>query len=390
MQAMQFGDAERSALLANVDRLCREMIEPRAERIDASGEFDREIYRAMAEIGLFGLWVPEQYGGFPCDLWTYLLVVERIARSSATCSLNYANGNEPTKILVGWGTDALKQRYLPGIASGDVIPCLAITEPNAGSDVSGITTRAIREGDTYRINGRKHFITNGSVGDIVLVCAKTDPSAGSRGISILAVPADSDGFSVVRDEDLIGLRGSPTSELSFDDVVVGAENLIGAEGQGFKITMAVLDEARLSAACSSLALAGKALELATDYAKSRAQFGSPIIQFQGLQFLLADMATSVATGWALLERATKLLHAGPSKSASVYAAMAKLYCSDIGMSVTTDAVQVHGGIGLTRQVSVERMMRDAKAYQIFDGTNQIQKVIIAKYLSREGPASLRS
>lgn len=386
---MQFREAERSALLANVDRLCRELIEPRAARIDASGEFDREIYRAMAEIGLFGLWVPEQYGGFPSDLWTYLLVVERIARSSATCSMNYANGNEPTKVLVGWGSEKLKQRYLPRIASGDVIPCFAITEPNAGSDVSSITTRAIREGDAYRINGQKQFITNGSVGDVVLVCAKTDPGAGSRGISIIAVPSDSEGFSVVRDEDLIGLRGSPTSELSFRDVVVGAENLVGAEGQGFKITMAVLDEARLSAAVSSLALAGKALDLAVEYAKSRVQFGSPIIQFQGLQFLLAEMTARVATGWALLDQATKLLHAGPSKKASTYAAMAKLYCSDVGMSVTTDAVQVFGGTGLTKQVPVERMMRDAKAYQIFDGTNQIQKVIIARYLARETPASLR-
>lgn len=386
---MAFRASDRDDLLKSVDRLCRSTIDRRAGEIDATGAFPRDIYKAMAELGLFALWVPEEYGGIPCDLWTYLLVVERLARSSGTCSLNYANGNEPTKLLTGWASEALKRAYLPGIASGELIPCVAITEMDAGSDVAGMRTVAARDGSSYRITGHKRFITNGSIGDFILVCAKTDAEAGARGISIILVPTDARGFAVIRDEDLIGLRGSPTSELTFDDVVVPLENLVGSEGQGFKMTMAVLDEARLSAAASSLAFAGASLELALDYAKAREQFSQPIVRFQGIQFLLADMATRLAAGWTLLEQATNLLDAGPSRLASVYTSMAKLYCTDIGMSITTDAVQVFGGSGLTRDLPVERMMRDAKAYQIFDGTNQIQKIVIGRYLEREGLPSRR-
>ena len=373
---------DREAFLAVVDKLCREKIGPRAAQIDSTGEFPWDVHRAMSDVGLLALGLPEEYGGVPVDLWTRLLITERITRSSTACAFVFDQSSYPSGILARWASESIKSRYLPGVASGDMILSFAVTEPTSGSDAAGMTTRAVETADGFRITGSKHFISGGSVSNAHVVFAKTSLDAGAHGISAFIVPAESPGVSVGRDEDLLGGRGHPASELFFDDVHVPAEALLGERDAGFRIAMATIDEARLTNGVSSLALARGALEYAVEYAKKREQFGQPIITFQGLQFMLAEMTTDVAAGWALLERAYELLASGPSRTAGTYTAMVKLFCTNVGMKVTTDAVQVFGGLGLTRQVPVERMMRDAKVFQIIDGTNQIQKVIIGRHLIR--------
>jgi alkylation response protein AidB-like acyl-CoA dehydrogenase len=373
---------DQAALLDTVDRLVREHIEPRAAAIDAANEFPQDIYDLMAQIGLFGLWIPEQYGGVGTGLETNVKVVERIARASAACALIFASCGDASAPILQNGSEEIKDKYLPRIATGELVPCFALTEPQAGSDAASITTRAVRDGDCYRITGHKVFCTNGSVGGIYTVCASTDPTAGGRGISAFLVPRETDGLTITRDEDLIGLRGCPNSEIVLEDATVDASALLGEEGKGLRVALMSLDHARLHAAASSLGIARGATELAITYARERVQFGRPIIEHQGLQFLLADMSTDLAAGWALLERAVGKVEGGASKEASIYAAMTKLFCTDVGMRRTVDAVQVFGGSGLSKSLPVERMMRDAKAYQIFDGTNQIQRMIIGRYLAQ--------
>lgn len=382
--------ADRAAFLETVDKLCREKIQPRAAEIDSSGEFPRDIHRAMADVGLLALGLPEEYGGIPIDFWTHLLIVERLMRASTACAFCFTQSGYPAGILARWASESIKQQYLPGVGTGDVIMSFAVTEPGGGSDAAGMTTRAVPSQGGYSISGRKQFISGGTVSAAHVVFAKTNPEARGRGISAFLVPSTAKGFSVGRDEDLLGGRGFPSSELILDEVWVPAEALLGEEGAGLQIALATIDEARLTCAVSSLALARGALEYAVDYAKQREQFGQPIINFQGLQFLLVDMTTQVAAGWALVERAYELLAQGPSRTASTYAAIAKLFCTDVGMEVTTDAVQVFGAVGLTRQFPLERMMRDAKVFQIMDGTNQIQKVVIGRHLMRhEVPVELK-
>ena len=371
-------------MLSSVDRLCRERIAPRAAEIDETDEFPRDLYAAAAELGVFGLWIPEAYGGIGPDMVTPLLIAERIARDSASFSLSFSNCGDAATPIVSAGSDAVKREYLPRIASGESIPVFALTEPGAGSDAASIVTRAERDGDDYVINGRKMWITNGSIGDVYVVFAKTDPDAGHRGVSAFVVPRGVPGFTVGRDEKLMGLHGSPTSELIFENVRVPAENRLGAEGEGFKVAMVTLDEARLNCSAVALGVASAALELAVAYAKQREQFGKPIIEHQGLQFLLAEMTAQVAAARALWEKAIATIERERSREASVWAALTKLVSTDAAMRVTTDAVQVFGAMGLARAQPVERMMRDVKALQIFDGTNQIQKMLIGRHLDRYG------
>ena len=382
---MAIDKATREQIMASIDRLCRERIAPRAAEIDERDEFPRDLYAAAAELGVFGLWIPEEYGGIGPDMVTPLLISERIARDSASFSLSFSNCGDASTPIVIAGTDAVKREYLPRIASGDFIPVFALTEPDSGSDAASIVTRAERDGDDYIINGRKMWITNGSVGDVYVVFAKTDPDAGHRGVSAFVMPRGAPGFSVGRDEKLLGLHGSPTSELIFDNVRVPAENRLGAEGEGFKVAMVTLDEARLNCSAMALGVASAALELAVAYAKEREQFGKPIIEHQGLQFLLAEMTADVAAARALWEKAMATIEREKSREASVWAALAKLVSTDAAMRVTTDAIQVYGAMGLARAQPVERMMRDVKAFQVFDGTNQIQKMLIGRHLERYGP-----
>ena len=382
---MAIDKSVRDQIMASIDRLCRERIAPRAAEIDETDEFPRDLYAAAAELGVFGLWIPEEYGGIGPDMVTPLLISERIARDSASFSLSFSNCGDASTPIVIAGTDAVKREYLPRIATGDFIPVFALTEPDSGSDAASIVTRAERDGDDYIINGRKMWITNGSVGDVYVVFAKTDPDAGHRGVSAFVMPRGAPGFSVGRDEKLLGLHGSPTSELIFDNVRVPAENRLGAEGEGFKVAMVTLDEARLNCSAMALGVASAALELAVAYAKEREQFGKPIIEHQGLQFLLAEMTADVAAARALWEKAMTTIEREKSREASVWAALAKLVSTDAAMRVTTDAIQVYGAMGLARAQPVERMMRDVKAFQVFDGTNQIQKMLIGRHLERYGP-----
>ncbi len=377
----------REQIMVSIDRLCREHIAPRAAEIDRTDEFPHDLYGAAAALGVFGLWIPEEFGGIGPDLVTPLVISERIARDSASFSMIFSNCGDAVTPIVIAGGEEVKSTYLPAIASGEIVPCFALTEPGAGSDAASIVTSARRDGDDYVISGRKVWITNGSVGGVFVVFAKTDPDAGHRGVSAFVVPRDAPGFTLGRDEELLGLHGSPSSELIFDEVRVPAGNRLGAEGEGFKVAMATLDEARLNCGAMALGVATTALELAVEYAKERVQFGKPIIEHQGLQFLLAEVTAELAAARALWEKAIVILEREKTRETSNWAAMAKLACTDAAMRATTEAVQVMGASGLARAQPVERLMRDVKAFQIFDGTNQIQKMLIGRHLQRYGVPS---
>jgi len=373
---------ERALMLETVEQLARTRIGPRAAAIDEADAFPRDVYDAMAEAGLFGAWVPEAYGGVTTDLRTNLLITERLARTSGACSLIFANCSDAVAPILRGGSEELKQRLLPDIASGQRIPCFALTEPDAGSDAAGVKARAVRENDGYRITGHKVFITNGSVGDVFVVFARTSDDA--RGLSAFIVERDAAGFEIGRDERMLGLRGCPATELTLDDVRVPVEARLGEQGDGLALALAALDESRLNASAMALGVARGALDIAVRYAKDRQQFGKPIIEHQGLGFLLAEMASDLNAAWAVLGQAIAMLETQRGRVAGTQCAMAKLFCTEAAMRVVTDAVQVLGGYGLAAEFAVERMMRDAKAFEIFDGTSQIQKLIVARHLDRAG------
>jgi alkylation response protein AidB-like acyl-CoA dehydrogenase len=381
---MAFDGALRQQVLDGVERFVRERVAPRAAEIDETGEFPRDLWDAAAELGLFGLGIPEVYGGLGRDLVTPLLISERIARVSAAFALTFNNSTDSVAPIVQAGSARVKRDYLPRLAAGELIPCISISEPQGGSDVANIKTTARREGAGYVLNGRKMWCSNGPVGDLFTVFAKTDPEAGSRGLGAFVVPKDAPGFTAGRGEPLMGLRGSPVGELVFEDVPVPGDARLGEEGEGFRIAMLTLDESRLHCAARALGVATAAVEHATAYACERIQFGKPIIEHQGIQFLLAELATELAAARALWEAATAKLLREHTREASTYAAMTKLLCSELCMKVTTEAVQVLGANGLSRAYPVERLMRDAKAFEIYDGTSQIQKGVIGRQLQKNG------
>jgi alkylation response protein AidB-like acyl-CoA dehydrogenase len=378
---MAIDEATRRQLLVSVDQFVSERITPRAPEIDVSDEFPLDLYRAAADLGLLKLWVPTEYGGLDADFRTTLLIAERIGRVCPAFAISFATCGEAATLLKA-ASEALRHEFLPKIADGTIIPCFALTEPGGGSDVAAMTTTAKRTGDEYVLNGRKMWITNGPIADLYIIFAKTDPSAGRKGISAFVLDKGLSGFRAGPKELLIGLHGSPVAELILEDVRVPLSRRLGEEGEGFAIAMMTLDEARLNAAAISVGIATSAIEHAVSYAKHRVQFGRPIIEHQGLHFLLADLVTELAASRALWEKAIEMLERGKSPEASQYAAMAKLACTDLGMKASTDAVQVLGANGLSRSYPVERLMRDAKIFQIFDGTNQIQRHIIGRYLQK--------
>lgn len=381
---MAFDAALRRQILDRVDTLVRDHVAPRAAEVDAEDEFPWDLWRAAAEAGLFGLGIPEEYGGLGRDLVTPLLISERLARASAAFALTFNNTTDSVVPLVMAGSGRIKAEYLPRLAAGELVPCLSISEPQGGSDVAAIATRARRDGDSYVLDGRKMWCSNGAVGGVFTVFAKTDPDAGHKGLSAFVVPREAEGFTVGPSEPLMGLRGSPVNELVLDGVRVPADARLGEEGEGFRMAMLTLDESRLHCAASALGVATAALELAIDYARTRVQFGKPIIEHQGLQFLLAELATDLAAARALWEQTTARLVRHHDRAASTQAAMTKLFCSDLCMRVTTEAVQVFGAAGLAVSGPVERLMRDAKAFQIYDGTSQIQKSVIGRQLQKTG------
>lgn len=383
---MQYQLTEEQELVrANVRKLAEERIVPRAAEIDQTGEYPWDLLELFKQQDLLGLSVPEEYGGSGADMLTYCLVVEEVARACASTSLIIAAQELGLMPILLAGSEEQKQKYLPKIAKGDLICAFGLTEPNAGSDAGGIRTKARREGDHYVLNGNKCFITNGGIADVYVIFAKTDPDAGLKGISAFIVEKDSPGFSCGKQEDKMGIRGSATAELVLEEVRVPAANLLRKEGAGFTIAMQTLDMTRPGIGAQALGIAQGALDCAIAYARERKQFGQAIGNFQAIQFMLADMSTRVEAARQLLYKSAGLI--GHSKELGVsasevtrFSAMAKLFASDTAMQVTTDAVQILGGYGYMKDYPVERMMRDAKITQIYEGTNQIQRLVIGKCL----------
>ena len=369
---------EEAMILEAVRDLVAEKVAPRAAEIDERGEYPQDIRKLFAQNDLMGIPIPAEYGGLGGTFLTYVKVVEEIAKACASSSLIVAVqelGMLP--ILIG-GTEDQKQKYLPKLASGEWIAAYALTEAGSGSDAAGsMRTRAERRGDKYILNGQKIWITNGSVADLVCVFAVTDAEKGPSGISAFIVEKSFKGFNVGKLEKKMGIRGSPTVELVFEDCEVPAENLIGPEGDGFKIAMKVLDKSRPGIAAQALGIAAGALDYASKYAQERMAFGKPIGQQQGIGFMLADMKTEVEAARLLLYEAARKCDEG-APDVTLWAAMCKLKCGDVAMSVSTDAVQVLGGYGYSVDYPVERMMRDAKITQIYEGTQQIQRLVISR------------
>ncbi|WP_246944516.1 acyl-CoA dehydrogenase [Bacillus pinisoli] len=354
-------------------------IAPYVERMEA-GEFPRPVLKKMGELGLMAIPVPEKYGGAEMDFISYILAIHEISKVSATVgvilSVHTSVGTNP---ILYFGSEEQKQKYVPKLASGEYLGAFALTEPSSGSDAASLKTRAIKEGDNYILNGSKVFITNGGEADTYIVFARTNPEIpGSKGVSAFIVEKDTPGLLIGKDEHKMGLHGSRTVELIFENAKVPKGNLLGQEGEGFKVAMANLDVGRIGIAAQALGIAEAALEHATEYAKQRKQFGKPIIEQQGIAFKLADMATSVEAAKLLIYRAAELRMQG--KSCTMESSMAKLFASRAAVEVTTEAIQVFGGYGYTKDYPVERFFRDAKICEIYEGTSEIQRIVISKNL----------
>lgn len=373
---------EQQMMRDMVRKLAQNEIAPRAAEIDRDHRFPRENIDKMAELGLMGVPIPEEYDGAGCDFLSYILTIEEISRACASTGVILAvHTSVGTFPILYFGTEEQKQKYVPKLATGEFLGAFALTESNAGSDPANLSTTAKLEGDYYIVNGNKIFITNGGEADVYITFVTTDKSKGHKGISCLIVDKDTPGFSVGKKEEKMGLHGSQTTELIFDNARVPKENLLGQEGEGFKVAMALLDGGRIGIGAQGLGIAQAALDVAKDYAKERVQFGKPIASFQAIQFMLADMATRVDCARLLVYRAARMRDMGLPYAKE--ASMAKMYATDTAMEVTTNAVQILGGYGYCREYPVERYMRDAKITQIYEGTNQIQRIVIAKHLLRE-------
>jgi alkylation response protein AidB-like acyl-CoA dehydrogenase len=373
---------EYEALRGAMRRLAETSIAPHAADADERSVFPWDSFAAWRDSGLVRSIYPADLGGDGGDTLTYAIVVEETARVCGASSLFVLISRFGVSPIVRHGSEELRRRIVPRVASGEWQASYCLSEPHAGSDVASMSTRAVRDGDHYVLNGRKCWITNAGISDVYTVFARTAPEAGSRGISAFVVERDTPGFSIGKLEHKMGMKGSPTGELLFDDCVVPAANLIGEEGQGFAYAMGALDTSRPVVGAQAVGLAQGALDVATRYATERQQFGRPIAEFQGLQFLLADMATRVEAARTLVYRACSMVDSGAPGSSKI-SSMAKLFATDVAMEVTTDAVQVLGGAGYTTDFPVERMMRDAKVTQIYEGTNQVQRVVISRRLLEE-------
>lgn len=353
-------------------------IAPYIEKME-EGEFPRDILKKMGELGLMGIPIPEEYGGSGMDFTSYIIAIHQLSRVSAAIgvilSVHTSVGTNP---ILYFGTEEQKKKYVPKLAKGEYLGAFCLTEPSAGSDAASLKTKAVKQGDYYKLNGSKVFITNGGEADTYIVFARTGDEKGSKGISAFVVEKDTPGFIIGKDEKKMGLHGSRTVQITFEDALVPAENLIGEEGQGFKIAMANLDAGRIGIAAQSLGIAEAALEHAIFYSKERRQFGKPIAANQGIGFKLADMATQVEAAKLLTYQAAYLRDNG--QPCGKEASMAKLFASQTAMNVATEAIQVYGGYGYTKDYPVERFFRDAKICQIYEGTSEIQRIVISKHL----------
>jgi len=356
-------------------------IAPIAKETDAEEKFPWEIIRKMAALGFLGLPFPEEYGGAGADNVSLAIVMEEIARVCGSTAITLdAHTSLCCEPIYLFGSEAQKQKYLPKLCSGEWIGAFGLTEPGAGSDAGATKTRAVRDGDEWVINGQKCFITNGSIADVIVITAMTDPQRGSRGISSFIVEKGTPGFRPGRDEEKMGLRGSVTSELFFEDCRIPAANLLGKENEGFKQFLTTLDTGRIAIAAMALGLAQGAFERALAYSKERVQFGQPICNFQAIQWMLADMATEIDAARLLVYRAAWLKDRGVRYTKE--AAMAKLYTSEMAERVCYKAIQIHGGYGYTKEYEVERMYRDQRLCAIGEGTSEIQRLVIARQLLR--------
>jgi alkylation response protein AidB-like acyl-CoA dehydrogenase len=363
-------------------RFAEKEVAPHAAEVDASGEFPWASFEAVRDHGFLLPLYPPEYGGEDGSQLTWAIVVEELARVCASTSLGVLISRFGLGVLLREGSEELKKRYVPPVVRGELQASYCLSEANAGSDVAAMTTRAVRDGDNYILNGRKTWITNAGVSELYTVFAKTNPAAGRRGISAFAVENGWPGFSIGKLEEKLGMHGSPTGEVVLDDVAVPAENLIGEENRGFYYAMDALDRSRPIVGAQAVGIAQGALDVAARYVTERTQFDQRVADFQGVQFMLADLATQIEAARLLVYSAAARVDAGEPGTTKA-SAMAKLFASDVAMRVTTDAVQLLGGAGYTRDFPVERMMRDAKITQIYEGTNQIQRIVIARRLLDE-------
>ncbi|MDP2905755.1 MAG: acyl-CoA dehydrogenase family protein [Candidatus Omnitrophota bacterium] len=363
-------------------KIAEEKIRPVAAKYDQTEEYPWEIIKVIADAGLFGLFIPEEYGGMSVGVLNLCIATEELSRACGGIAVCYAASALGTFPIVLFGNDEQKKKYLPDLASGKKVAAFAITEPEAGSDASAIKTTAKKDGGHYILNGLKHFITNGGDAETYVVIAMTNKSRGARGASAFIVEKGTPGFTFGKKEDKFGIRASSTRELIFTDCKIPAANLLSKEGMGFIVTMKTFDMSRPGVAAQAVGIAQGALELAVKYAKERQQFGKSISSFQGIQWMMADMATQVEASRALVYATARMVDAG-IKDVGKESAMAKMYASDTAMKVTVDALQIFGGYGYMKDYPIEKYVRDAKITQIYEGTNQVQRNIIALQLIKE-------
>jgi alkylation response protein AidB-like acyl-CoA dehydrogenase len=373
---------DEQMLIEAIQEIAREQVAPRAAEIDHTSQFPWDMKELLAQQDILAMLFPDEYGGIGSSELAVVMAIEELARYCATTSLILAVQQLGSLPIMLVGNEQQKRKYLPPLASGEWLVAFGLTEAGSGSDAAAMQTFAVRKSDKYILNGSKRFITNGGLAQVNSIFAITDPKVGTRGISAFIVEKDFPGFSVGRIEEKMGIKGSQTAELIFTDCEVPAENLLGREGDGFKFAMMTLDRTRPGVAAQAVGISQGALDLALSYAMQRIQFKKPIADNQGIQFMLADMATRVEAARLLVYNAAEMIDRGEPNFGK-YSAMAKLYASDIAMEVTGDAVQILGGYGYMKEYPAERMMRDAKITQIYEGTNQIQRLIIARALLGE-------
>ena len=378
---------EQQMLKDTVARIAKEQIAPGAEKRDEEAKFPWDMVEVLRENALFGADFPEKYGGSEMGLFSLCLIIEEIAKVCASTSVILMVHELGTMPIMLAGTDDQKEKYFPKFATGEQLVAFGLTESNAGSDVSGIKTKAVKDGEDYVINGTKTFISHADVAEVICIAARTDTSVpATKGTGIFIVEKGTPGFSIGKHENKLGIRASSTVEIILEDVRIPAPNILGQEGLGFPIIMKTLDLTRIPVAMQAVGIAQGALDYAIQYTKERVQFGKPIFSFQGLQWMMADMTTQVEAARQLTYKAASLFEDLPKnldrlpKETVRYSAMAKLFAAETAMKVTTDAVQLLGGYGYVKEYPVERMMRDAKITQIYEGTSQIQKVVIASTL----------
>jgi len=366
-------------------QIAREKIQPVAAKYDAEGIFPWDIVKVMSDSDLFGVYIEEKYGGTGGGCMELVLATEELSKACGGISLALAATALGTYPIILFGTEEQKQKYLPDLAKGKRLAAFALTEAGAGSDAAAVATTAQKKGDHYVLNGTKQWITNGGEAEVYTVVASVDRSKGARGAACFIVEKGTPGFEFGKKEDKMGIRASATRELVFTDCKIPRENLLGKEGGGFIVAMKTFDQSRPGVASQALGIAQGALDLTVAYIKERKQFGKPISSFQGVQFMLADMATEIEAARALIYATARMVDSG-AKKISKDSAIAKLFASDMAMKVTTDCVQLFGGYGYMRDYPIEKYMRDAKITQIYEGTNQIQRAVIAANLLKEKAA----